>query len=197
MRRNRWLVVVAAATLAAAPLASATHVDNMYFTVNAFWTCSDGSSFCQTDNAGLTWHDEASITITGHAYLNNVLETQFEPTDLSVGYTSTPSYSGSAETDVIFRQGTLPDGTLGQATCNDSVSDEKCDQQYVTFSVSTPTSTVICHEAGHGVGLTHGQQANPTRSNGDDSLGCMQYPDSQVLIAELGSHNVAMINATF
>lgn len=196
-RTSLVFVAVTGITALVPSPASASHYDSMFPSVNAFWSCGNGSNFCRTDNSTLTWFDEFTITYEGRQLINSVLETQFEPTDLSVSFTSTPSYSGAAETDLIYRHADLPGDTLGTAICNNSVSSERCDQQYLTFDQATPWSTVICHESGHGVGLLHGSNASPLVSNGDDSLACLQTPDSQVGSATLGSHNVAQINAAY
>ena len=198
MRTLRWSPVIAAVALMVTPVsASANHVDSMFPSVNAFWSCGDNSSFCQTDNSGLTWFDEFTVTYDGRQLITAVLEQQFEPTDLTVTFTDPPVYTGSAETDIIYRHADLPGDTLGKAICNNSVSSSKCDQHYVTFDMATPWSTVICHESGHGVGLLHGSNSTPTRSNGDDTFACMQTPDTEVGSAVLGSHNTTQINSAY
>ena len=55
----------------------------------------------------------------------------------------------------------------------------------------------MCHEAGHAIGLTHGQNASPLLLNSDNSLNCMQTPDNEVLVASLGTHNIQQINAAY
>lgn len=195
--RSFTVLSVAACVLAVTPLAWANHIDSMYKTANLNYNCSDGGGFCQTDNSTLRWFDEASITFTGRTNIDSTLENTFEPTDLSVSIQDPPSYSGSSETDIIYRQVTLPPGVLGQTWCEDSVSSTQCDQHYIDFAASTPDTKTICHESGHGVGLTHGANASPSVSNGDDTLGCMQTPFSEITSATLGSHNAALINSTY
>jgi hypothetical protein len=200
-RRARGKAVIVLATvsaLAAVTGASAVHVDSMFKTANYNPDCFDGSigdgHFCQTDNDFLTVFRQSSLTSTGKSNIASVLNNEFAPTDLSISFVSDPSYSGSAETDIIYQQGTVPATVFAVTWCNDAVSSTKCDQHYVRFENDTPPKKTACHETGHGVGLTHGQQASPKLSNGDDSLGCLTNPAET---SDLGAHNTNMINATY
>lgn len=178
--------------------------DNMYQTLNATWDCDDegsstppdaGARFCQTDNSTLTFYSYSSISVTGRARISNSLNNDFDSTDLSVSYDSTPSFSGGSETDIIYDQrDDVPDDKDGLAWCDDSVSFLKCDQHYVAFLSDTPSTALICHESGHAVGLTHGSDAYPARSDTSSTLGCLRNPVSPTT---LGSHNEGEINATY
>lgn len=174
--------------------------DNMYKTANYGPDCHDGSiyeTFCQTDNATLTWFEQSSVTDTGQTNIRSVLEGPFEDTVLSISRDSTPSYSGGAETDIIYQQGSLQSPFIGYTWCNDAVSDTRCDQHYVRFLHATPSTKLACHESGHAVGLTHGQDASPRVGNGDNSLYCMQTPIEEVTSAALGDHQKSEITNTY
>jgi hypothetical protein len=191
------VALAAAALLAATTAALGVHVDSMFKTANYGPNCGDGNlgdTFCQTDNATLTVFREGSIGSTGRSNIASTLNNEYAPTDLSVSFPGSPSYSGSAETDIIYRQGTVPGTDTGIAWCNDAVSSTKCDQHYNQFDSANPSTGLACHETGHAVGLTHGQNAAPQLSNGDNSLGCMTKP---VETSDLGAHNTNSINATY
>jgi hypothetical protein len=114
-----------------------------------------------------------------------------------VSFQNPPVYTGSAETDIIYQKGTLPGGLLGQTLCDNAVNTQLCDQHYVVVSTDTPDTRLVCHESGHGVGLTHGQQAAPRLANGDNSLGCMQDPNVEIPNGLLGTHNTQAINSAY
>jgi hypothetical protein len=197
-RRRFVLALAAVAALATAAVALAVHVDSMYPTANYSPTCVDGSmgsTFCQTDNATLTVYRESSLTSTGKSNIAFVLDNEYHVTDLNVSYPSTPSYSGDAETDIIYQQrGDVPSNLDGIAWCNDAVTSVRCDQHYNAFRSSSPGRAISCHETGHAVGLTHGANASPAISQTDPSLACMQTPTPT---GDLGAHNTNSINATY
>jgi hypothetical protein len=197
-RRRTVFAVAATAALVAAAAAVASHVDSMYPTANYNPSCTDGSmgsTFCQTDNATLTVYRQASLTSTGKSNIAYVLNNEYNVTDLNVSYPSTPSYSGDAETDIIYQQRSdVPSNLDGIAWCNDAVTSTKCDQHYNAFRSSSPGRAISCHETGHAVGLTHGANASPSISQTDPSLACMQTPTPT---GDLGAHNTNLINATY
>ncbi|MGW5064979.1 hypothetical protein ACWEQJ_02485 [Streptomyces cyaneofuscatus] len=181
----------------AASAVAATVTDNMYPTSNTKWSCVDGSmgdGFCRTDNATLTVWMQKTVSSAGKTKVKNALNDQYNPTDLKVSYPGSPSYSGSAETDIIYQSGSTPSGSRGIAWCNDSVGGNKCDQHYVRFAAANPPASTACHETGHAVGLTHGQNASPKLSQTDSRLHCMVTPSA---VSTLGSHNKSMINNTY
>lgn len=197
-RRPGVIALTAAVALAAATAAFGVHVDSMFKTANYNPDCRDGTigdPFCQTDNDFLTVFRQASLGSTGRTNIASALNGEYAPTDLTVSFVSTPSYSGSAETDIIYQQrDNLPGTADGFAWCNDAVTSTKCDQHYNAFESANPSRALACHETGHAVGLTHGQQASPQLSNGDNSLACMTTP---VETSDLGAHNTNSINATY
>jgi hypothetical protein len=54
-------------------------------------------------------------------------------TDLTVIEVGTPSYSGSDETDVIFREAVIPNNIIGIVWCVDESSTDVCDQHYLQY----------------------------------------------------------------
>lgn len=175
--------------------------DSMYPTPNTWWSCTSGATpGCRTDNSQVTYFAEPSLTSTSRQNISSVLNNQFEPTDLSMIWQNPPAYTGSAETDIIFQMYDLPDNALGRTHCDDAISSELCDQQYVVFDNNSSNSGssphVACHEIGHGVGLQHGNRAYAETTNGDTELRCMVTPAVQS-ITTLGVHNVDQINRTW
>ena len=169
------MIAIAVAVGAAAP-ANATHYDSMFKTGNtSFTNCSDsspGGPFCQTDNATLTVFRQDSLSSGSKSNIAWTLNNSWTTTDLNVSYPATASYSGSAETDIIYQRndGAVEAGKDGITWCNDAVSDTRCDQHYVAFDLATAPRALTCHETGHAVGLTHGRNANPVIDSRADSL---------------------------
>lgn len=203
--RLRTLVVSAlllfGAALAAEPTARAEIFNNMYPTATIPANCQDGdvgNLFCRTDNATLTYFAESSIGAIGRSNIVDVMVDQFDPTDLDVSYDSTPSYTGSAETDVIYQSSSvIPPQLVGITWCNSAASYLRCDQEYVRTLAGNPSHNLICHESGHAVGLTHGDDADPYQDPHSPVLGCMRNPENYITSPTLGSHNVSEINATY
>jgi hypothetical protein len=188
-------------------------LDNMYPTATTepdWGKCNDGGGepysahYCQTDNellrVALDNDDDSDIDLKRFEVetqmISSVLDQQFSPTDLVVEWES-PVYTGDAETDIIYQWDTLDAEVLGTAWCNDAKNDTyECDQHYVRFnSDNNPTGKLVCHETGHAVGLTHGENANPVTANDDPVLGCMTTDNA--LSSLLGEQNVKMINDTY
>jgi hypothetical protein len=191
-----WGCVIGSATPAMA-------FDNMYKTSNADWNCWDGSqshgAFCQTDNASLTVYSQTSLSSASRSEISKVLAAQYSPTDLAVSVKTSGVYSGGSETDIIYQRSTtgMSSTQLGQTWCDDAVTSTKCDQEYIRYVVQVNLlPELVCHETGHAVGLTHGDDASPKVSNTNSSLGCMETPDSEDRTG-LGSHNISEINATY
>ena len=194
------LVIGIGCTLAQVTAASANHYDSMYPTGNAGWTCSDGDrtdNFCQTDNATLTAFFGQSMSAGGESNTRATLNDSYTTTALNVSYPSTVVLTGSAETDIVYRvdASQVPSGFIGWTYCDDAVSLYQCDQHYVYFEFQ-PSITLACHETGHAVGLTHGDDASPQVSNTADSLHCMRTPISYA-DRWVGQHNADQINATY
>lgn len=206
--RGRATIRITAAAIAVAAIIGTAAVgtifaatyDGIYPTANTGWTCQDNGNstpsggYCLTDNSTLTTYKESSISPTGKSTISSVLSSDFAPTDFSVTEESSGTYSGGSETDIIYQYRLdLPVGAAGVAWCDDAVSSTECDQHYVAFDTSSPGSALVCHETGHAVGLTHGDQAYPAQSVTNPDLGCM----GQSAVTTLGTYNQVQINATY
>jgi hypothetical protein len=165
---------------------------------------------CQTDNANVYWYadsnDPGELEANDVDSLENMLATQFAPTDLAIYYDSSPVFSGTAQTDIIYQESEaalpLPSGYRGWTWCNDDVGTEAyvCDQQYVR--IQSPDGYRIfggglaCHETGHAVGLLHGADAYPVLPSTDGRFGCMMN-EIYELPYYLGSDQTHQINNTY
>jgi len=190
-----------------AGVAWAAYTDNMYPTQYLTVACfsesgPNGAGFCQTDNSALNYYSDSAgsnaLEANDKAVVTHVLANVYGPTDLTVTYDSTPVFSGSAETDIVFEESAagMSASADGTTFCNNAATTLRCDQQYIRIRPSGYFSNgLVCHETGHAVGLTHGNVAAPKKSNTDEALGCMETPvsDGEVLQA----NNVENINATY
>ncbi|MCG5435158.1 hypothetical protein [Micromonospora foliorum] len=209
---GRKLLVLALAPLVVGVgggVAWAAATDNMYPTRSYDASCrvdpdgGDGSVSCRTDNADVYYYmdsgGEYELEPTDRSMVSDTLASEYSPTDLAIHYDSTPVFSGSGETDIIYQEGStnMPSSANGATWCNavggDSVYD--CDQQYIRIRGGHYNKGLVCHETGHAIGLVHGSQANPALSQTDGRLGCMQSPVD--IYESLGSNNIDNINATF
>ncbi len=86
---------------------SARAFDSIYQTAHLKHRCYAGSAgyglFCQTDNRTTSWHRQPSISDKGGDHIRKVLNQQYDPTHLNITHPSSPSYSGPAETDIIYQ----------------------------------------------------------------------------------------------
>lgn len=197
--------------------AASAFTDNMMPTRNWNYTCTDTLMYhganCQTDNDNVGWRAERSIDTTAASddtkaekYINMTMANSYDGTDLSVHFDTTPVYSGSGETDIIYRskpEDFRKDDFIGMTWCDDAVSALRCDQQYINFRyVNQVNRALACHETGHAVGLTHGRDAYPRPNSNlkladkDERLNCMVTPlDADLRF--IGDNNVANINSTY
>lgn len=164
----------------------------------------DGYVTCLTDNSTLTYYMDSGGTYELEAVdksnVRATMNNDYEPTDLSVSYDSSPSFSGSAETDIIYQEGStnIPSSSDGVTWCNDAVDGNglRCDQQYVRIrGHGAYTRGMSCHETGHAVGLLHGSDASPRLSKTDSRLGCLVTPVGEN--TGLGSNNRDNINGVY
>jgi len=156
---------------------------------------------CQTDNGGISVYMQASVTTHMEGRIRDSLDNNYDPiAELSIAYVSTPAYSGSAETDIIYQQAALPGSFIGLYWCNDAVDSAtyKCDQGYVRFTTNVQYERwgLVCHETGHALGLMHGAESWPTTSNSSSKLGCMRTPFDEEN-RSLGPNNVTQLKDTY
>jgi hypothetical protein len=124
----------------------------MFPTSNTASSCGGGgmgTTYCQTDNATLTVFRESSIGSTGRINIAQTLNFRFDTTDLTVVFATSPTYTGSAETDIIYQRSSAVGANSGVTWCNDAVSSTQCDQHYVAFGDVNPSEGLACHETGH------------------------------------------------
>lgn len=178
--------------------------DNMYPTLNYDFECTNGSQngdgICQTDNEDLRVFAEDSLTSVEEGQIADVLERDYTPTVFDVEWDEDPVYDGDTETDIIYTSGPWDGqgGTLGYAYCDDAKGGtDECDQHYVVFDEDDVlTNRVVCHETGHAVGLTHGEDAYPEQNDISRVLGCM-VTGATDRDQTLGAHNFDQIKATY
>jgi hypothetical protein len=192
-----------------AGVAWAAYTDNMYPTIYETNACfdeggnpADGSVTCQTDNSALNYYTDASgsnaLEAADKAVVVNVLQNVYGPTDLTVSFDSTPAFSGSDETDIVYEESAagVSASAEGVTFCNDASTTIKCDQQYIRIRPGGNFERgLVCHETGHAVGLLHGDKASPKKSKTDENLGCMETPTSYD--EGLQANNIELINNTY
>jgi hypothetical protein len=112
--------------------------DNMRPTENFSGSCFDGSStwtdgdtICQTDNRDVTaWVAAAEFDDPGEGAIWDTLFDSWTTTALNVRQVTSPSYSGSSETDIIYRGGQAWVPQDGITWCDDA--DQTCDATSTT-----------------------------------------------------------------
>ena len=200
------LLVSALGVANSQPAFAATITDNIVPTGNTGTnTCIEGvlgnAYLCQSDNAALNYYATLTGTLALEApdatVVANVITEYGNDTDLTGSYDTTPTYSGSAETDIIYEEGPVPGDVVGFTWCDDdSLGGWLCDQQYIRIEgAGEYTHGLTCHETGHAVGLTHGSEANPTKSNSNTGLDCMMNPVP--VTKHLGSNSIGNINNVY
>ncbi|MEU2281842.1 hypothetical protein ABZ614_07830 [Streptomyces sp. NPDC013178] len=108
--------------------------------------------------------------------VRNVMSGEYNPTDLSVSYESSPSWSGDAETDIYYSEGTVSGSDEGLTYCENP---RGLRHLQVRPAVREDRARSLgygltCHETGHAVGLLHGDDSMPTEGMRDSRLGCMK-----------------------
>lgn len=178
---------------------------------------SDFHQPCQTDNASVSWWLEASIEgpnpttspndTKAETEINAVMNGSFQNTILHTFYDTSPVFSGSGQTDVIYRSNPADfqdsrRNYIGYTWCQDEYTGTAgnyydCDQAYINLlNRNSVTRALACHETGHSVGLTHGSDATPYTADDANVMYCMETPiDNNRDI--LGPNNVANINLIY
>lgn len=118
-------------------------------------------------------------------------------TVINDSYDSTPTFSGAAETDVVFQEGYTTgfpccDGVTWCVDIIDGTSWE-CDSFYVRIrGAGVHNKWLVAHESGHTLGLTHGRNAKPVKAESDTLVGIMG--DRDPLPTALGSEPKAQVD---
>ncbi|MFC3493403.1 hypothetical protein [Glycomyces rhizosphaerae] len=207
VRSTVFGAVVFALIAVTAGAAWAAFTDNIYPTTYQTAPCRDesgpdGRVTCLTDNATLTYYMDSAGTneLEGEdrRVVIDVMSDIYAPTDFSVSLDTSPEFSGSAETDIVYEESGIgvPSGSSGVTFCNDAVSDLRCDQQYIRIlGGGHYVQGLTCHETGHAVGLQHGNKSDPLVANTDERLGCMETPTSDGEV--LQDNQIDNINGTY
>jgi hypothetical protein len=211
-RRSAHILAGVALALCVAPFASGSQSAGAADPNNMMPTPSDsgchkGSLPCLSDGSSLTVY-EGYLGPYMLAGTDWALNGSYAPSDAGPVYRApVPVTSGIGETDIIYEYADLPIGRDRLEWCDDpSLGGNRCDQTYVQYSnsmswyLSDPNHGEVfaalgCHETGHSVGLLHGKWSDPVTDNQDPVLGCLRSPADHYW--ELGSHNLAEINATY
>ncbi|MFF4624776.1 zinc metalloprotease [Nonomuraea jabiensis] len=190
--------------MVAVGVAWAAATDNMFPTESTGSSCLLGMGHppCQTDNREVYFYMDSSgeykLESEDQSKVNAAIDGEYRPTDLAFHYDSSPVFEGSAETDIIYQEGStgIPDSADGRTWCNASGGERyNCDQQYIRIRGNgNYTYGLVCHETGHAVGLQHGDYAIPMLNKTDSRLGCMTTP---VQSNDLGSNNRENIDGTY
>lgn len=201
-----------AAIVLFAPGAHADTYDPVYPNWWASWTCpSLGNSlpanglFCKTDNSGVYYYRQGNLSAQMTTAVESAVWDSYETTDLSFHWDSTPTYSGSARTDIIYQQyDTYDANILGATWCASALDATRCDGAIVRFRPGQTSRALACHETGHAVGLLHGDRVDRLTSGGvhlildptNPALGCMVTPLNTDLYY-MGTMNYDGINANY
>ncbi|WP_206344090.1 hypothetical protein [Streptomyces mesophilus] len=205
-RSSSLITFIVAAIVTAAGITWAATTDNLTPTNNYSYACNEpgdggvGARVCRTDNAQVSYYADSAgdnqLEAGDFDTLVNMMSAEYQPTDLSVSVTFSPSFSGSSETDIIYQEQGVPGSNEGITWCNDAAGTFECDQQYVRIEgAGSYTPGLTCHETGHAVGLLHGQNASPALGNQNSALGCMKKETSYG--DRLGANNKENINGAY
>lgn len=172
-------------------------------------TCKQSSGpsngICRTDNATVTYYLDSSgkfeLESPDRVVVFDVMG-RFAQTDLTTNYDSTPVFSGSGETDVIYQEGSdgLSSGAVGVTWCNDKQDGTTwlCDQQYIRIRGNgNYTGESAGHETGHAVGLVHGRESAPKKDMCASVMGIMRGPLDCFNSVSLGSNIIQNINDVY
>ncbi|WP_405615952.1 hypothetical protein OG292_21915 [Streptomyces sp. NBC_01511] len=204
VRRVAVPTVTVGALLVATGVAWSAATDNLVPTINYNKACYKGvagdAGVCQTDNAQVTYYMDSggsnALETVDKNVVQKMMSSEYAPTDLSISYDSTPTWSGSGETDIYYAEAAVPGSYVGAAWCNDPSSTYRCDQTYIRIEGGGQYTTGrSCHETGHAVGLVHGAESAPRLSQTSSALGCMQTPSKSGL--PLGPNNKENINSIY
>lgn len=191
-------------SIGTAAFAAAPANDAIMPTANYATTCGAGisaNSVCQTDNAGVSYYMDSSGEYELESVDRSITSTAAEKWDsataLTVTYDSSPSFSGSAETDVIVQEGAFgyPDNYHGITWCNDPISSTRCDQHYIRMRGNNAINAFVAmHEFGHAWGLLHPGSWAPARADCDGNAYVMVRWEDCGIAATIGPTLVNNVN---
>lgn len=192
--------------IGAAAVAYANHIDNIVPTINYDKSCLEGSvngggTVCLTDNSDVSYYmdnfDPFKLEAGDRQVVSAMLSSEYAPTHLAILYDSSPTFSGTGETDIVYQEGDVPGSNEGITWCNDAspIPRYLCDQQMIRIEAGHYNPGLSCHETGHAVGLLHGADSVPSVSNMNPDLGCMQKPVSNN--ETLGGNQYLNINSVY
>ena len=108
---------------------------------------------CQTDNGSVSVFMQSTISSNMASRIRDALDNSYDPiASLSVSYPVSPTYSGSAETDIIYQQGSVPIANAIAATgatmiqapaCMHVIKHTFASQRIRTLSIDTSRATKL------------------------------------------------------
>lgn len=158
---------------------------------------------CRADNSAHTWYISTGYSSRMlDAAISAMNAWGHTDTDLSVYRDTTLSY---LETDIHFWSDAALVGTdtLANTDCLAAVDWLRCKAYQVRVRPDVYTGgynlaeAVVCHEAGHTLGLLHGLESSPVVSNQNVNLGCMRTEPLTGNMRSRGAHNVWEINRVY
>ncbi|CUR54913.1 exported hypothetical protein [metagenome] len=191
---------------------AATAIDIISYTGNPDNICAQQPStgtvsnpgVCRTDNSSWTYYMDSSgefmLEPEDRAVTTNGMEAWDNATVVTASLDSSPTFSGNAETDVIFQEGKIPgfpDWVDGATWCEDRVNgtDYQCDQHYVRIrGAGVYSKWLVAHESGHSLGLVHGTEAQPPTTGTASVMGIMTTGS---LPSSLGATPIAKVDGTY
>lgn len=198
IRRLRSLTL-AGLVIGAALVVSAERSDANFVTANSrSWTSCTTLIPCMTN-------DKSVYTFTGD--LGPQMLTATNGALSSINATNLNTFAGAyahgSGTDIYYGYEDLP-GPVGRYMCVTIEGGWKCTHAHVMYDGDALAGYsafsqrfAACHESGHAVGLTHGEDGSPQLANNATALECMKTPIQTSGSNILGTHNNAHINSNY
>lgn len=185
-RNAGFILILSAFVLGSAPVAGADE-----------WGTGDSSTGAHPDADPHTFCYFSSVTEDMKSGIREAEWEALDPTQADVNFISSCNLSGSGETDVVWRQGSL--SVDGSSFCED-FDGSNCDQYYVTLDAGNinvgsndeiDESQTACHELGHTAGLSHGGTSDCMIN------ASLSTPPTEVQFRRYNQHHRDHINAWF